>query len=97
MTNLKRIRMAQGYSMRALAEKIGCTPPAVQTWEHGRCWPQPRHAKRLSDVLGMPVDVLLAPVNDQDRHSARSDGLDSVSVQEPGEGSETRKKSGFDV
>ncbi len=55
--------MEQGYSLRALAQKMDCTYNAVHTWEHGACRPQPRNARQLQDVLGVPLDVLLAPEN----------------------------------
>lgn len=77
MTNLKRIRVAQGYSLRALAQKMDCTYGAIYRWEHAINHPHPGNAKRLQDVLGVPLDVLLAP-NEQDHRPARSDGLETL-------------------
>jgi len=84
MTNLKAVRISQGYSLRALATKMDCTYNAIHTWERGENRPHPGNAKRLQDVLGVPVEILLAPVTDEAPRLSESKGFKpSQSVQEP--------------
>lgn len=85
MTNLRSVRIAQGYSLRALAKKMDCASyNAIHTWERGRNRPHPGNAKRLQDVLGVPLEILLAPVHEKAPRLEESKGFQpSQSVQEP--------------
>lgn len=70
MTNLHRVRLDRGYSLRDLAALVGCSYTAVHGWERGHHAPQPRHGARLRDVLGLPLDLLLAPAINDERDRA---------------------------
>ena len=59
-TNLQRIRIDRGYSLRQLAQALGVTATAVHFWERGKTQPHPGNAKGLREHFGLPLDVLLA-------------------------------------
>lgn len=63
--NLKSVRIERGYSLRTLAKEMDCSHNAIRTWERGMNWPHPGNAKQLKDVLGLPLEFLLAPANDE--------------------------------
>jgi transcriptional regulator with XRE-family HTH domain len=82
-THLRYVRIQQGYTLRALAAKMGtCTHNAIYCWEKGWNNPNPASAKRLEDVLGVPRAVLLAPNNDQG-HQSDSPGALVTSTESP--------------
>lgn len=70
ITNLQRIRIDAGYTMRALGEELGCTYGAVYAWEHAKARPYPAVGKRLRDFFDLPLDVLLAPAPEQKKKAA---------------------------
>lgn len=47
---IRRARLARGMSQQQLANAVGVSRNAVQTWESGRTWPQ--NMVRLEQVLG---------------------------------------------
>ena len=75
MTPLQVVRVERGYSLRALAEKIGCSYNAIHTWERGRCRPRAETARRLEKELGLPLSVLLPERPGPSRKLLQRNGL----------------------
>jgi len=71
-TNLQRIRVDAGYTMRSLGEELGCTSGAIYAWEHAKARPYPAVGKRLRDFFNLPLDVLLAPAPEHNEKKAHS-------------------------
>jgi transcriptional regulator with XRE-family HTH domain len=63
-TALHRLRLARGQSLRQLAADVGCSYETIRRIEHG-CSTDARPSTRvaLERVLGVPFDVLTAPLN----------------------------------
>ena len=49
---IRRLRVQRGLSLRALAQAVGVTPPAVVRWERGTAKPRQATFARLSAALG---------------------------------------------
>lgn len=56
---LKKLRTEKGLSQQALASKMFVTRPTVARWENGIRLPDAVMISRLSEVLGVDVNVLL--------------------------------------
>lgn len=57
--NLKKLRTEKGLSQRELAERLYVTRTSVNRWECGNRLPDIAMITRLSEVLGVDVNVLL--------------------------------------
>lgn len=57
-TNLRRMRIAKGWSQYQLARKSGLTSVTVWNLENGRTKGQPATWQVLADALGVAVDEL---------------------------------------
>lgn len=69
-TVLKRLRLERGYSLRALGREVGVSHVTITRLERGISQGHPSTRAALARVMGVPVDVLLQPVqNDHDRRS----------------------------
>lgn len=55
---LRSERERRGLSILDLADLIGTTRSSVHKWEAGDVSPDPRHAKKAADVLGIPLREL---------------------------------------
>lgn len=55
---LHRIRLAQGLTLQALADRMGCTRQQIHQWEIGAYAPSFRLATQLADALGCSLDEL---------------------------------------
>lgn len=53
---IRRLREAQGMTLRALAEKVGVTPPFLSDLEHDRR--KTDRLDRFAEVLGTPIEEL---------------------------------------
>jgi transcriptional regulator with XRE-family HTH domain len=72
--NLKRLRLARGWSQEALAARLKHKRPGtVQSWEKSRRAPRMKSVQRLAAALGYAVDDLLAGV--QAVYGPGDDGL----------------------
>ena len=56
---IRQARLAKGLTQVELARKIGAKQATVATWEIGYAFPRPGMLPRLSDVLEIPIDVLV--------------------------------------
>lgn len=63
---LKKLRTEKGLSQRELAEKMYVTRTAITKWENGNRLPDAAMIKRLSDVLGTDVNILLSAAAESD-------------------------------
>lgn len=59
INRIKLARMINGLSQSELAKMVGVTPGAVSQWEMGRTFPSVRKLKKLSNVLGVPIEEIL--------------------------------------
>ena len=61
-TELHRRRIARGLTQTQLAELCEVAQTSISNWDIGCRVPKGRYARRrLEDVLGAPVDVLIGP------------------------------------
>ena len=58
MNELRESRLIKGWNQRELAEAAHTPQALVSAIERGRLKPWPRVARRLSDVLEVPVEEL---------------------------------------
>ena len=65
---LKKLRTDKGLSQQALAKKMYVTNSTVSRWESGRRLPDAAMITRLSEVLGVDVNVLLNAAAQSDEH-----------------------------
>ena len=65
---LKKLRTDKGLSQQALAKKMYVTNSTVSRWESGRRLPDSAMITRLSEVLGVDVNVLLNAAAQSDEH-----------------------------
>ena len=54
------LRKAVGKSRRAVAEEAGFSTDSLRRWEKGQQSPRVDELEKVAEVLGVPVDVLLA-------------------------------------
>ena len=65
---LNKLRTDKGLSQRELAEKIYVTRTAITKWETGSRLPDAAMIYRLSEILGVNVNVLLNAAAQSDEH-----------------------------
>lgn len=63
---LKKLRTEKGLSQRELAERMYVTRTAITKWENGNRLPDAAMIKRLSEVLGTDVNILLSAAAESD-------------------------------
>jgi transcriptional regulator with XRE-family HTH domain len=56
---LRQVRQAQGYSIRALADKVGMAYPALFRLENGEADPRLSTLRRLAKALNVTVADLI--------------------------------------
>jgi transcriptional regulator with XRE-family HTH domain len=59
---LKAERLSRGWTQLELAFRAGVPTSELSRIESGRATPYPKHARRLSETLGIPVEKLLEEV-----------------------------------
>ena len=52
-------RLRKGLTQTALAEKLGVTQGAVNSWENGLTFPKVSNLVPLAEILEIPVEELL--------------------------------------
>ena len=63
---LRKLRMEKGLSQQAVAEKMYVTRSPVVRWETGSRLPDAATISRLSEVLGVDVNMLLSAASQSD-------------------------------
>ena len=66
--NLKRLREKKGLSSSDLAAQMYVSRSTVSRWENGSRLPDAAMLSRLSEILGVDVDTLLAAAAQSDEH-----------------------------
>ncbi len=66
--NLKRLREKKGLSSSDLAAQMYVSRSTVSRWENGSRLPDVAMLSRLSEILGVDVDTLLAAAAQSDEH-----------------------------
>lgn len=59
--SVKAARVDRGYTMEAMAEKLGVSKKTYIKWENGDAVPKPMFLYAVAYVLGMDVDHLRLP------------------------------------
>lgn len=72
--NLKRIRIAKGYSQKEFAEKLGVAKSTYCMYESGTREPNVQTIKRISELLNVPTDELLGLDDESTTIAAHFDG-----------------------
>ena len=57
--SIKLNRIAQNYTQKQLAQKIGVTHAAISYWENGVNIPNVKDCWLLADALGITIDELV--------------------------------------
>lgn len=83
MNPIKKIRVSAGLSQSNFAKMLNVHQTAVSQWELGRTTPDVELAKRISELFGVSLDVILdnAPnanntTKDKKPADSMADGLD---------------------
>lgn len=56
---IKENRIAQNYTQKQLAEKVGVTHAAISFWENGVNIPNVKDCWKIADVFGISIDELV--------------------------------------
>ncbi len=63
---IKELRIKAGFTQKALAEALHITDKAVSKWERGLCLPDVALLPKLSLLLDVDMDVLIAKSIEQE-------------------------------
>ncbi|MCQ2602664.1 MAG: helix-turn-helix domain-containing protein [Clostridia bacterium] len=56
---IKENRIAQNFTQKQLAEKVGVTHAAISFWENGVNIPNVKDCWKIADVFGISIDELV--------------------------------------
>jgi transcriptional regulator with XRE-family HTH domain len=74
-TQMREIRYSLGNTQREVAADLDVTQAAIYQWENKAVErPRPHLAKRLSDYYGVPITILLAPVENKTAPASKGRG-----------------------
>ncbi len=62
--SIKENRIAQGYTQKQLAQKIGVTHAAISYWENGVNIPNVKDCWLIADALDITIDELVGRYTD---------------------------------
>ncbi len=62
--SIKENRIAQRYTQKQLAQKIGVTHAAISYWENGVNIPNVKDCWLIADALGITIDELVGRYTD---------------------------------
>jgi transcriptional regulator with XRE-family HTH domain len=63
-TRIKDLRELKAYGQAELAREVGITPTSMWAIEAGRHTPRPATLRKIAGVLGVPVESLTRPAED---------------------------------
>lgn len=69
--NLKEIRTNRGYSQKAVADGIGCSPTVYSRYENGERQPSIDMLIVLSKFFGVSVDCIIGNSNSENPYGGR--------------------------
>jgi transcriptional regulator with XRE-family HTH domain len=72
MKTIRELREERGWSQFQLAVKTGVTPGTVGNWERGQNEPKATQLRRLAEVFGVSMDVILIGDQEGDRTGKRA-------------------------
>lgn len=79
---IRQARVARGFSMRALASRVGVSPAAIAKYEHGESIPRPSVLLRLAREIGVDTGYFFRRIQVELRTSAyRKHGRFPIKVQ----------------
>lgn len=67
MTNLRKLRLQRGHSVRALARLTGVSHPTLLRLERGQSWGSPKTREALTAYFDLPTHEILRPVDNETR------------------------------
>lgn len=56
---LRELREQKGWSIRDLAQKLGCEVSTPARWEHGKLMPRRRYLEQLAEIYEVSIDELI--------------------------------------
>lgn len=65
MRTLRELRDERKWTQFDLAVKVGVTPGTIWNWENGKSEPRATQLRRLAEVLGVRMDEIVFPVEDE--------------------------------
>ena len=68
MSYIREYRMSANLNQAQLAEKLNVSQPCISRWEHGSAYPEAETAKRMSEILNMPFELIYDNKKDPDPH-----------------------------
>jgi transcriptional regulator with XRE-family HTH domain len=72
MKSLRELREERDLSQFELAVKTGVTPGTIANWERGKSEPKATHLRRLAEVFGVSMDVILIGDQEGDQEGKRA-------------------------
>ena len=80
MNRIKELRLEQGLTQKAIAEKLGCNQTALGKYERNELEPGIPTLKKLSAIFNCSVDYIIC--NDNDFNVVSNNGNLTLSVNE---------------
>lgn len=68
MSYIREYRMSANLNQAQLAERLNVSQPCISRWEHGSAYPEAETAKRMSEILNMPFELIYDHKKDPDPH-----------------------------
>jgi transcriptional regulator with XRE-family HTH domain len=65
MPTIRELRKAHNMTQLELAIRVGVTPKTVYSWEVGEFKPRHDQLRKLSELLGIPMDEIAFPERTQ--------------------------------
>lgn len=62
---LKEYRRLKGMTQEKLAELLGVSNKSISKWELGNGYPSKKNMMKISDLLGIPLEVLMIEEQNQ--------------------------------
>lgn len=60
---LKRYRQDHGLTQAELAEQLDVSDKTISKWENGETYPSKRNMIRISEIIDVPLEVMLVEEN----------------------------------
>lgn len=81
-TRIRHSRMAHGYNLQALAEKVGCSVSALSKIENKRANPSVTMLHRICEALGTNLSEMFANTDSNDSVVTRKDERPMISTDQ---------------
>lgn len=57
--NMKNMRIIRGYSLKDVADRLGCSPNSLSNWEKGKISPPVDYVAKLCEIYDINANQLL--------------------------------------